>query len=81
MPEPAKSEPEDPNEDIVITSDRRLVGCRGRVLVAVLLVIALILFLTFVLVRSLLSDSQPLPGGAQAATEAPPESATRLQHS
>lgn len=61
-------EPEQPDDDIVITSDRRLVGCRGRVLVAILLVVALILFLMFVLVRNLLSESQPLPGAAQAAT-------------
>ena len=56
-------EPEQPaDEDIVITTDHRLVGCRGRVLVAVSFVVLLILALLIVLVLNLLSESQPLPG-------------------
>lgn len=43
------------DDDVVITPDHRLVGCRGRALVAVLIVTALVLVLVAFLVMSLLS--------------------------
>ena len=63
-------EPSDRNDDEVITSDNRIVGCRGRVLVAVLILAALALILTATLFYRLFTWTPPVP--RRAATDADP---------
>ena len=61
----------EPEEAIVVTPSGRLVGCRGRVLVALLgLVVLLVLLLAF-LVRSMLVSTAPQPV-SRASADAPP---------
>ena len=55
-------------DEIVITKDHRLVGCRGRVLVAVLVVTVLLLVLLAFLLLSLLSGTQPTPQPVRRAS-------------
>ena len=56
-------EPGDKNDknDEVITSDNTVVGCRGRVLVAVLVLAALALILAFTLLYRLFTWTPPVP--------------------
>ena len=61
-------EPSDRNDE-VITSDNRIVGCRGRVLVAVLVLAVLALILVFTLFYRLFTWTPPVP--RQAATDVP----------
>ncbi|WP_166040555.1 hypothetical protein [Sphingosinicella sp. YJ22] len=63
-------EPSDRNEE-VITSDNRIVGCRGRVLVAVLMLAALALILAFTLLYRLFTWTPPVPRGAASEISAP----------
>ena len=51
--------------DEVITSDSRIVGCRGRVLVAALVLAALALILTATLVYRLFTWTPPVPTRAE----------------
>ncbi len=51
--------------DEVITSDNRIVGCRGRVLVAALVLAALALILTATLVYRLFTWTPPVPRRAE----------------
>lgn len=56
-------EPSD-RSDEVITSDNRIVGCRGRVLVAVLVLAALALILAATLLYRLFTWTPPVPRSA-----------------
>ena len=71
-------EPSDRNDE-VITSDNRIVGCRGRVLVAVLILAALALILTATLFYRLFTWTPPVP--RQAAIETDPPTAAIVQAS
>jgi len=59
--------PSDHNGE-VITSDNRVVGCRGRVLVAVLILAALALILTATLLYRLFTWTPPVPRQAAIDT-------------
>ncbi|MFN3726573.1 MAG: hypothetical protein ACK4SZ_09730 [Allosphingosinicella sp.] len=63
-------EPSDHNDE-VITSDNRIVGCRGRVLVAVLILAALALILTATLFYRLFTWTPPVPRRAAIDTHPP----------
>jgi len=63
-------EPGDKNDE-VITSDNRVVGCRGRVLVAVLMLAALALILAFTLFYRLFTWTPPVPRRAASDLSAP----------
>lgn len=54
------------HDDEVITSDNRIVGCRGRVLVAVLILAALALILTATLLYRVFTWTPPVPRRAAA---------------
>lgn len=55
----------DSQEDIVVTKSGQLRGCRGRVLVALIVLAVLILLLFAFLVRGMLTKTQPLPQPAR----------------
>ena len=61
-----------PDGKVVVTSEGRLAGCRGRVLIAVLLTAALAVFLCVALVWGLTEESRPIPAPANGP-RAPPE--------
>lgn len=61
----------EPEEEIVVTSSGRLVGCRGRVLVAVLVLAVLLILLLAFLVRAMLMPTAPQPV-RRASADAPP---------
>ena len=63
-----------PDKDVVLDSDGRLAGCRGRALVAVVLAVFLFLLLCAALVWGLRSERQPLPATAPATSDPPAKS-------
>lgn len=65
-------------EDIVITSDDRLRGCHGRVLIAVLVLAALLLLLLAILFQGMLSGPAPQPV-RRASADGAPIAAAELQ--
>ncbi len=69
----------DRRNDEVITSDNRIVGCRGRVLVAVLILAVLALILTATLFYRLFTWTPPVPRQADAGAN--PSMAALLESS
>lgn len=69
-------EPADKNDE-VITSDNRVVGCRGRVLVAVLMLVVLALLLAFTLFYRLFTWTPPVPRRAASDIAVPALAAVR----
>ena len=70
----------DPQEDIVVTKSGELRGCRGRVLVALIVIAVLMLLLLAFLVRSMVSETQPTPQPRRrAAVEEAPAYSTVIR--
>jgi hypothetical protein len=57
-------------DEIVVTKSGRLAGCRGRVLIALIVLAILLLALAAMLVRGMLSGTAPQPA-RRAAVDAP----------
>ena len=57
-------------DEVVVTKSGRLAGCRGRVLVALIVLAILLLLLAAVLVRGMLGGTTPQPA-RRAAANAP----------
>ena len=57
-------------DEIVVTQSGRLAGCRGRTLVALIVLAVLLLLLAAMLVRGMLSGTAPQPA-RRAAADAP----------
>ena len=67
----------EPEEEIVVV-EGRLVGCRGRVRIAVLVLAALLLVLLAFLVRAMLMPSAPQPVKRASAGAPPAAQATAV---